>query len=67
MFTFNIKSASFWSSVGGAAATILGALGEAHLGAAVNQALIYVGGVLIAIPSHHVIKAQVARKSSGNA
>lgn len=67
MFTFNIKSATFWSTLGGAAATVLGALGEAHLGAAVNQALIYVGGVLIAIPSHHVIKAQVAKKSVPNA
>lgn len=67
MFTFNIKSASFWSALGGAASAVLGALGEAHLGGAVDQALIYVGGVLMAIPSHHVIKAQVAKKSSGNA
>lgn len=54
----NIKSAAFWSAIGGAASTILGALGYAHEGSAVNSLLIALGTVMIGLPAHHVIGKQ---------
>ncbi len=58
----NLQSAAFWSALGGAAATILGALGYAHDGTAVNALLVAIGGVLIAVPTHHVVAKQQASK-----
>lgn len=68
---FNVKinpfSPTFWSAAGGAASAICGALGLAHLGTTVDQALIYLGTVLIGIPAHHKIKQAVAKANLGNA
>lgn len=54
----NLKSAAFWSALAGAASTVMGALGYAHLGAAVSTVLVAIGGLLIAIPAHHVVSRQ---------
>lgn len=62
-FTLNPFSPTFWSAVGGAASAICGALGLSHEGPLVNQALIALGAVLVSIPAHHTVKAQVAKRT----
>lgn len=54
----NLKSAAFWSSLAGVAATVCGALGVAAIGTDISITLVAIGGVFIAIPAHHVIAKQ---------
>lgn len=57
-FSFNIRSAALWSSLSGAAGIVCGALGLGHLAPSIEAVLTAVGGLLIAIPAHHVISKQ---------
>jgi hypothetical protein len=61
----NPFSPVFWSTVAGAASAVCGALGlGTNLSGSVRDLLIAVGGVLMAIPAHHTVKASVAKKAS---
>lgn len=58
--SFNWKSAAFWSSVAGAAAMVMGILNiNSAMIRSVQDVLVAVGGLMVAIPVHHVVKAQV--------
>lgn len=55
----NVQSAAFWSALAGVASVVCGALNvSSSLSGAIRNVLIAVGGVLIAIPAHHVIGKQ---------
>ena len=58
--TVNIFSAAFWTSAAGLAGIICGALGLGQLAQPVENLLVAIGGLLVAIPAHHVIKKQQA-------
>ena len=57
-----LSSAAFWAALGGAAASVCGALGYAHAGEAVNAALVAIGGVFMAIAGREVIVTQQVTK-----
>ena len=59
----NLTSAAFWSALAGAAGIILGTLGVGQLSTPVETAVTAIGGVLVALASHHVTAAQQARKT----
>lgn len=61
----NIKSASFWSSLAGIASILCGTLNVgSNLTASIQNVLVAIGGLLVAIPAHHIIQSQVASKPS---
>lgn len=65
--SLNWRSAAFWSAVTGAVTEIMGILNvNKAMIPSVQNVLEAVGGLLIAIPVHHVVKAQVAASSSAN-
>lgn len=58
------NSASFWASVAGIASIVCGALKlDPSWTQWIQATFVAVGGILIGIPTHHVVKAQVAAKS----
>ena len=59
----NLSSAALWSTLAGAAGIILGALGVGQLSTPVETAVTAIGGVLVALASHHVTAAQQAAKT----
>lgn len=62
--TFNPTSPVFWSTLAGTAAAVVGALDPgSKLPVAVQALLIAIGGVWVALPIHHTVKAAVAAKA----
>lgn len=60
---FNPFSPVFWSSLAGIAGVVCATLGLGHLSTPVETALTAIGGVLVAIPAHHTVKAAVMSKA----
>lgn len=60
---FNPFSPVFWSSLAGIAGVVCATLGLGHLSTPVETALTAIGGVLVAIPAHHTVKAAVTAKT----
>jgi hypothetical protein len=61
----NPFSPVFWSTLAGAAASVVGALDPgSSLPVTVRDLLVAIGGLIMAIPAHHTVKAAVARKAS---
>ena len=58
MVSINIKSMAFWSALAGAASIVCGALGLGTIAPDVKTMLLAIGGILVAIPAHHVTAKQ---------
>ena len=66
-FNVNPFSATFWTALAGAASIVCGAVGAGQLSQPVNNVLVAVGGLLVAIVGHHTTKAAVAKSSAPKA
>jgi hypothetical protein len=58
--SINPTSPTFWTALAGAASVVCGAVGAGNLAQPIDNVLVAIGGLLIAIVGHHTTKAAVA-------